>query len=239
MTENNRIRTIDSYDKVVRKHKSSETIKITTGICGSKHTMMSGFVFSPKLGGRRQYWVGLKAYDQVENGLTFTNYLQTNAHKHKMRITVNLRPPDSNVAETIQEYDLSGGEGIKYIFFDINRVGNYTVMVENLETGGCEGGKCESGTSTTVVSAINNMGMETLEYSNCWYQKVIMSFLINQDELDKIGKGEPIDIDDINNQLNFLNDDSSGEPEDNTAEVLLFTGLSLSAILLFISFLKS
>jgi len=229
---------IDSYDKVVRRHKSSETIKITKGICGSKHTMLSGFVFSPTLGARRQYWVGLKAYDTVKNGLTYTEYLQTNAQKHKMRITVILIPLGSNESETIQEYDLSGGEGIKYVFFDINRVGHYKVIVENLETGGCEGGKCESGTTPTAFTGYGDAYQQ--EISNCWYQKVILSFDITQEELDNLKNGEPIDDDDINTQLGDLNDDrSGGEPVDNTAEMILFGGLSLSAILLFISFLKS
>ena len=223
----------DRYDKVIRKHKSSEKIKITNGVCGSKHTLYSGFVFSPKLDARRQYWVGLKASDQVKS-LTSANadYLQTDAHRHKTRVEVRLSNLDRSNQETIQTYDLSGGEGIKYVFFDINQVGHYTVIVENLATGNCDGGKCESGTYTA--------GWSNTEFSNCWYKKVILSFDITQEELDKLKGGEDIDDVDINNQLDDLNGGADGgEPADNTAEMILFGGLSLSAILLFINFLKS
>tara|TARA_R110000751_G_scaffold105576_3_gene201557 strand:+ start:5910 stop:6611 length:702 start_codon:yes stop_codon:yes gene_type:complete len=233
VTENTGIRIIDSYDKVVRKHKSLEERKITNAVCGSRHTIYSGFVFSPTLQARRQYWVGLRASDQTSS-LTSADadYIQTFAHKHKMRIRVQYRPQDSNESETIQEYDLSGGEGIKYVFFDINKAGFYTVMVENLATGNCDGGKCQDGTETA--------GWSDAEISKCWYKKVILSFDITQEELDNLKNGEPIDDDDIITQLGDLNDDrSSGEPVDNTAEMILFGGLSLSAILLFISFLKS
>lgn len=229
----NRVRTTDSYDRVVRKHKSSETIKITNGVCGSNHTLYSGFVFSPKLDARRQYWVGLKASDQVKS-LTSSEarYVQTDAHKHKTRVEVKLSNLDRSNQETLQTYDLSGGEGIKYVFFDINQVGHYTVIVENLATGNCDGGKCESGTYTA--------GWSDTEFSKCWYKKVIMSFDITQEELDKLKGGEDIDDVDINNQLDDLNGGADGgEPADNTAEMILFGGLGLSAILLFINFLKS
>lgn len=228
----------DRHDKVIRKHKSSETIKITKGVCGSKHTLYSGFVFSPKLDARRQYWVGLKAFDQVKNGLTHTDFLQTNASRHKTRVEVRLSNLDRSNQETIQTYDLSGGEGIKYIFFDINQVGHYKVIVENLATGGCDGGECKSGTSTTTFTRLGTN--YTDEISNCWYKKVILSFDITQEELDKLKGGEDIDDVDINNQLDDLNGGGDGgEPADNTAEMILFGGLGLSAILLFINFLKS
>ena len=223
----------DRYDKVIRKHKSSETIKITNGVCGSNHTLYSGFVFSPKLDARRQYWVGLKASDQVKSLTSeYADYLQTDAHKHKTRVEVRLSNLDRSNQETIQTYDLSGGEGIKYVFFDINQVGHYKVIVENLATGNCDGGKCESGTYTA--------GWSDTEFSNCWYQKVILSFDITQEELDKLKGGEDIDDVDINSQLDDLNGGADGsEPADNTAEMILFGGLSLSAILLFINLLKS
>ena len=121
----------DRYDKVIRKHKSSETIKITNGVCGSKHTLYSGFVFSPKLDARRQYWVGLKASDQVKS-LTSANadYLQTNAHKHKTRVEVRLSNLDRSNQETIQTYDLSGGEGIKYVFYtDLRFIFNCLIFI--------------------------------------------------------------------------------------------------------------
>ena len=67
-----------------------------------------------------------------------------------------------------------------------------------------------------------------------------MSFDITQEELDKLKGGEDIDDIDINNQLDDLNGGANGgEPADNTAEMILFGGLGLSAILLFINFLKS
>ena len=244
----NRVRTTDSYDRVVRKHKSSETIKITNGVCGSNHTLYSGFVFSPKLDARRQYWVGLKASDQVKS-LTSSEarYVQTDAHKHKTRVEVRVSNLDRSNQETLQTYDLSGGEGIKYVFFDINQVGHYTVIVENLATGNCDGGKCEDGTSDIITADVNLLGgssnfvsRKTTTISNCWYKKVIMSFDITQEELDKLKGGEDIDIVDINNQLDGLNGGGDGgEPADNTAEMILFGGLGLSAILLFINFLKS
>ena len=234
----------DRYDKVIRKHKSSETIKITNGVCGSKHTLYSGFVFSPKLDARRQYWVGLKASDQVKS-LTSSDarYVQTDAHKHKTRVEVRVSPLSGGNQETIQTYDLSGGEGIKYVFFDINQVGHYVVIVENLATGNCDGGKCGDGTSDIITPSVNVLGgvsRKTTTISNCWYKKVIMSFDITQEELDKLKGGEDIDDVDINNQLDDLNGGADGgEPADNTAEMILFGGLSLSAILLFINFLKS
>ncbi len=146
----NRVRTTDSYDRVIQKYTGQETIKITKGVCGSRHKHTAGFVYSPKLKARKQYWVGLKAFDQVKNGLTMTDYLQTNAWKHKMHIEVRVHD-DNNEQEVIQEYLLNGGEGFKYVFFNIDRIGHYTVIVKNIETGGCEGGECTEGTSTTTT----------------------------------------------------------------------------------------
>jgi len=254
LTKDNRYRNTDTYDRVIKKHQSTETYKITNGVCGSRHTINSGFVFSPKLDARRQYWVGLKAFDQEKNLTASGGYAQTNAQLHKMRVTVWFHPVDGSSAEIIQEYDLSGGEGIKYIFFDIDRVGDYIVVVKNQETGNCDGGECGLGTSSVsdLTSDLVSIGLGSIlairaaivdgdtEISNCWYHKIVLDFTISQEELDRMGKGEPIDVEDINNQLDSLNNgDSPSEPHDNTPEKILIGGLSLSAILLFISFLKS
>ena len=235
IVENNGIRIIDSYDKVVRKYKSLKERKITNGVCGSRHTLYSGFVFSPKLHARRQYWVGLKASDQTTSLTSDTaDYIQKDAHKHKTRIVVTVSDEVGSRfnMETIHTYDLSGGEGIKYVFFDINQVGHYTIIAENLATGNCDGGKCEDGTFTA--------GFSNTEFSKCWYENIILDFDITQEELDNLKNGGPIDDEDINLQLGDLNGgDSPSEPHDNTPEKILIGGLSLSAILLFISFLKS
>ena len=233
-----RVRTTDSYDRVIKKYEGQNTIKITKGVCGSRHKQTAGFVYSPKLKARKQYWVGLKAYDQVKNGLTMTDYLQTNAWKHKMLVEVRVRNPDGTEQETIQEYMLNGGEGFKYVFFNIDRVGRYDVIVRNMETGGCEGGECQSGTSTTIFTGIGRN--YTSEISNCWYQKVILSFEIKQDELDKIlGDDESVDAEDIQRQLDRMNGGGEeGDDETISPELILAGGLGLCGLLLFINFLK-
>lgn len=232
----NRVRTTDSYDRVIQKYTGQETIKITKGVCGSRHKHTAGFVYSPKLKARKQYWVGLKAFDQVKNGLTMTDYLQTNAWKHKIHIEVRRWDDDNKEQEIVQEYLLNGGEGFKYVFFNIDKIGHYTVMVKNMETGGCEGGECTEGTSTTTFTRVGKNYQD--EISNCWYKKVILSFDIDQDELDKIlGDDEPVDVEDIQSQLDRMS--GSDDEETISPELILAGGLGLCGILLFINFLKS
>jgi len=223
-------------DRIVEVSRNGFTRKIKKGVCGSKHIITSGFIYSPKAEGRRKMWIGLDAFDQSNwYAGDESNYVRENAQAHKTRIEI------IKDNELISTYDLQGkakGRGIQYI--DINTAGYYSIIVSNLETGECSGGKCEEGSTTYTDTMLEALwgSYDEREINNCWYRQVIDSFEIDEDEIEAVRGTEEMPPDIMSLIIDWENakqDDDEYTDED----IFLFGGLLLSAIILTIGMFKS
>ncbi len=218
-------------DRVVEVNRQGFTRKIKTGVCGSKHILSSGFVYSPQAEGRRKVWAGLDAYDQKNwYAGNESNYVRDNASLHATRMEIYR---DGELVSTLDIRGKDDGRGIQY--YDLTEAGNYNIILSNLETGECAGGKCEEG-STYYYNALRTKEMET---SNCWYNYVIDSFTIEQDEIDAVKDTEEIPPAIL---LAILENQDNGDESDETItpeEIFLYGGLGLAGLLFFIGLIKT
>ncbi len=218
-------------DRVVEVSRQGFTRKIKTGVCGSKHILSSGFVYSPKAEGRRKVWAGLDAYDQANwYAGDESNYVRDNATLHATRMDIYR---DDELVSTLDIRGKDDGRGIQY--YDLNEAGEYYIVLSNLETGECSGGKCEEG-STYYYDALH---INEMEVSNCWYSYVIDSFTIDQEEIDAVRDTEEIPPAIL--MAILQNSDNGGESNDviTPEEIFLYSGLGLAGLLFFIGLAKS
>jgi len=211
---------------------STQVRKIFNGVCGSRHELTSGFVYDDEKDARIQHWVGLDAFDQ--STMWAGDYVRDNAGSHKTRVVVRRRDIDEkgnrvrDSDEEIQNMILTGtSKGRSKVYFDLNKAGEYTVIVNNEATGNCSGGKCKEGSET-----IERFGREDIEVSNCWYELVIHRFKINENEIEKALQDEQF--------LNPMNQGNSGRGEGKSDEIPLnaILGLSIGASILIVAISK-
>jgi hypothetical protein len=222
-------------DRVIEVFRAGLTRKVKTGVCGSKHILSSGFVYSPKGEGRRKVWAGLEAYDQMNwYAGDESNYDAEYAAAHASRMEIYR---DGNLISTLDIRGETDGRGVQ--FFDLNEAGHYSIVLSNLETGECSGGKCEDGT-TYYYDALH---INEQEVSNCWYRYYVNNFTISQEEIDRVKDTEDIPPGIL---LALLQGKDNGVGGGNgegeiltTEEMFLFGGLSLAGLLFFVGVLKT